>query len=239
MELSTNLAEHKYMFAIPAYEGKLQAETALSCLTIAGKLTKGGVRHCFNIVRGGALIDAVRNEICHRFLHETDCDILVCIDADIEFDWEAMERLLVFASHYPIIAGAYCGRQDPPKFVITPTSPELNEHGLMSVNGMGFGFVAIQRKCLEEMAKDTIEYFDEVTGKKTKAFFRTGQIGERGQYIGEDVWFFKEAKRMGFTPMLDPGITLKHHGTKVYDYQLKDYVDQLLALGGNYGNQTS
>lgn len=240
MEISTNLAEHKYMFAIPAYEGKLQAETALSLLSTSGKLSKGGVVHAFNIIRGGALIDCVRNEIVHRFLHETpDFDTLVCIDADIEFDWADMERLLVLSAHYPILAGAYCGRQDPPKFVITPTSSKLNEHGLMSVKGMGFGFVAIQRSCLEKMAEDTPEYHDDVAGKKIKAFFRTGQIGERGQYIGEDVWFFKEAVRMGFTPMLDPGISLKHHGTKVYDYQLKDYVDQLLALGEQHGIQTS
>lgn len=238
MELSSDLSKHKYMFAIPAYEGKLQAETALSCLSIAGKLTQQTVSHCFNIVRGGALIDAVRNEIIHRFLHETECDTLICIDADIEFEWASMERLLVFSHHYPIVAGAYCGRQDPPKFVITPTSKELNEHGLMSVSGMGFGFVAVQRKCLEEMAKDTIEYYDDVAKKDIKAFFRTGQIGERRQYIGEDVWFFKEAIRMGFTPMLDPGIKLKHHGSKVYEYQLQDYVDQLLALGENYGIQT-
>ena len=238
MELSSDLSKHKYMFAIPAYEGKLQADTAVSCLSVAGKLTQQGVPHCFNIVRGGALIDAVRNEIFHRFLHETDCDTLISIDADIEFDWASMERLLVFSQHYPIIAGAYCGRQDPPKFVITPTSGQLNEHGLMSVKGMGFGFVAIQRTCLEEMAKDTVEYLDDVSKRVTKAFFRTGQIGPNKKYIGEDVWFFNEAMRMGFTPMLDPGITLKHHGSKVFEYQLRDYVDQLLALGENYGIQT-
>lgn len=237
MEIGTNLGEHKYMFAIPAYEGKIQAETALSCLSTSGKLTAQGIPHVFNLIRGGALIDAVRNEIVHRFLHETECDTLVCIDADIEFDWESMERLLVFSGHYPIIAGAYCSRQDPPKFVIKPMSKTLNEHGLMPVAGMGFGFVAIQRQVFEKMAEDTPTYFDELSQKHTKAFFRTGQIGEDGKYIGEDVWFFKEAVRMGFTPMLDPGITLKHHGPKSFDYQIKDYVEQLLALGENYGIQ--
>lgn len=230
MEIGTNLATHSYMFAIPAYEGKLQAETALSCLSLAGKLSKSGVSHCFNVVRGGALIDAVRNEMVHRFLYETECDTLVCIDADIEFSWDAMERLLVFSDKYPIIAGCYCSRQDnPPKFVVNVMENKLNEHGLLPVKGLGFGFVAIQRQVFEKLKEITPVYFDELTQRKTHAFFRTGQIcEEKGNYIGEDVWFFKQAVKAGFTPYVDPGIELTHHGYKAYNFQFKDNVHHVL-----------
>lgn len=230
MEIGTDLATHKYMFAIPAYEGKLQVETALSCLSLSGKLTQSGVPHCFNIIRGSALIDAARNEIVHRFLNESECDTLICIDADIEFSWEAMERLLVFSDKYPIVAGVYCSRQDnPPKFVVNVLKNELNEHGLLPVQGMGFGFVAIQRQVFEKLKEITPVYFDELLKKDTYAFFRTGQIcPEKNNYIGEDVWFFKQAVKAGFTPYVDPGIELIHHGYKAYNFQFKDSVHQVL-----------
>lgn len=231
MEIGTDLATHSYMFAIPAYEGKLQVETALSCLSLAGKLTKGNVSHCFNVIRGSALIDAARNEIVNRFLTETECDTLVCIDADIEFSWEAMERLLVFSDKYPIVAGCYCSRQDnPPKFVCNIIEHKLNEHGLLPVRGLGFGFVATQRQVFEKLKEITPVYFDEINKKETYAFFRTGQIDEVNKnYIGEDVWFFKQAVKAGFTPYVDPGIELVHHGYKAYNFQFKDTVKQVLT----------
>lgn len=231
-QLSANLAEKSFMFAIPAYEGKLQVETAMSMLVLAGKLTQAGVRHCFNVVRGGALIDLARNEIAHRFLNETECDILVCIDADIEFTWESMERLLVFACHYPMVCGAYCSRTEPPKFIVNAIEekPKLNQHGLIPVKGLGFGFVALQRKTLEAMKPYVDTYVDKAAeAKEVYQFYRTGEKNERREVIGEDVYFFKKAVEAGITPYLDPGITLIHHGSKAFNYQLKDYIDQLIG----------
>jgi len=238
-EIAADLSEHQFMFAIPCYEGKLQVETAISCLSLAGKLSSQSVKHCFNVVRGGALIDAVRNEMFTRFLDETECDILVCIDADIEFDWSSMERLLVFACHYPIVAGAYPCRVDPPKFIINALEekPSFNEHGLVAIKGLGFGFVAIQRSALEKLKEITPQYIDKVSGKKTWQFFKTGEINEVGEYVGEDVYFFKKAVEVGITPYLDPGISLKHHGSKVFDYKLMDCIDQLVK-GESNGLQT-
>lgn len=234
-QIGANLGEHKFMFAIPCYDGKVQAETALSCVVVSGKLSKQGIPHGFNLIRGGALIDAVRNEIVYRFMNETDCDILVCIDSDIEFDWESMERLLVFACHYPIVAGAYPNRTDPPKFIVNALEdePKYNEHGLVAIKGLGFGFVAIQRKVFEEMAKTTPVYIDQVANRTVHQFFKTGELNEKGEYVGEDVYFFKKAVEAGFTPYLDPGISLKHHGSKVYDYRIMDCIDQLVKGESN------
>jgi hypothetical protein len=182
------------------------------------------------VIRGGALIDAVRNEICERFLSETDCDTLVCIDADIEFDWSAMERLLVFAHHYPVVAGVYPCRTDPPKFIVNAIeeTPTYNEHGLVAIKGVGMGFVAIQRAALEQMKPFVTQYKDKVADKMVHQFFKTGTLNERQEYVGEDVYFFKKAVEAGITPYLDPGINLKHHGTKVFDYRIQDCIDQLV-----------
>lgn len=231
MEVEVDLSEHSYAIAVPCYEGKIQAETALSLVQLSGNLTAQGIKHCFLMIRGGALIDAVRNELTERFLHQTECDTMICVDADIEFTWEGFQRLAVFSHHYPIVAGAYPGRIDPPKFIVNYKGNELNEHGLLPINGTGFGFVAIQRKVFEGMKPDTYE----VEGQEPrKAFFRTTL--ENGRYIGEDVYFFRRAEEAGFEAFIDPGIDLIHHGSKAYDYKFRDAIHQI--LGDKNGIQT-
>ena len=226
MEIKAELTGHKYAIAIPCYEGKIQTETTLSLLDTSGKLTLMGIAHAFIVVRGGALIADVRNEMTHRFLHLTDCDTMICIDADIEWSWDDFLRLIVLSSNYPIVAGCYPARLDPVKFIINNTTDKLNEHGLVECNGIGMGYVAIQRQVFEKMNVPTY-HNKSYPDLPMKCFFDTGiQNNER---IGEDVWFFREAYNQGFPCMVDPEIQIKHHGTKVYDYKFKDYVYQILA----------
>lgn len=224
MEISVDLSAHRYAIAIPCYEGKIQVETCTSLLSTTYKFNQHQIGHAFLIIRGGALIADVRNELCHRFLHETDADTLICIDADIEWDWEALERLLVFSTLYPVVAGIYPARVEPTKFIVNHRERKLNEHGLLPIEGCGMGFVAIQRKCLEGMK--TNEYDHRDYDKPVKQFFAT-TIEDR-KPIGEDVFFFRRATEQGFECMADPGINLKHHGTKVYDAKLGDYIHQIL-----------
>ena len=228
MEIKAELNEHKYAFAIPCYEGSLKTETALSLLDTTGKLCNMHVPHAHIVVRGGALIQDVRNELVHRFLHLTDCDTMLCIDADIQWDWDSMLRLMVLSSHYPIVAGVYPSRMDPVKFIVNNTKDVLNEHGLLETNGLGMGFVAIQRQVFEKM--DVPDYDHADYDKPVKQFFATGIQNRKP--VGEDVWFFREAYKQGFPCWVDPGITLIHHGQKAYDYKFQDYVYQVLKNGG-------
>lgn len=223
--VEADLSKRKFAFGIPCYEGNIKTETCLSLLDTSGKLTAMNIPHAFIVIRGGALIGAVRNEITHRFLHVTDCDTLINIDADIEWDWDAMLRLMVFSTKYPIVAGVYPARTEPTKFIVNHTKNTLNPDGLVECNGLGMGFVAIQRRVFEEMQVD--DYDIDMYPQPIKNFFDTGIQNRRP--VGEDVYFFREAYKQGFPCMVDPGITLKHHGTKVYDAQFKDYVYQILG----------
>lgn len=227
--VEADLSKHSYAIAVPCYEGKIVAETALSLCSLSHNLTARKVKHAFLIVRAGALIDAVRNELFDRFLHETpECDTIILIDADIEFSWEDAERLLVFSDMYPVVSGTYSGRIDPPKFVVNVMDNKLNEHGLLPHGGTGLGFTAVTRAALESLKVE--EYHTlEKPEKKIKEFCRTGRNSETGLYVGEDVFFFKKCLEAGIQPYIDPGISLKHHGTKVYDFPFKNAIHQILG----------
>lgn len=233
MEIVSEITKHKYAIAIPAYDGNIKTETAMSLLDTSGKLCRLNVPHAFIVIRGGALIHDVRNELVHRFLTTTDCDTMICIDADIQWDWDAFLRLAVLSEHYPIVAGAYPCRTDPVKFIVNNTTNKLNEHGLLECNGVGMGFVAIQRKVFETMTAP--EYEHKEYDKPLKAFFQVGI--QDGKPVGEDVWFFRDAYKQGFPCMIDPAINLVHHGFKAYDYKFQDYVHQILEPEKTLGEE--
>jgi hypothetical protein len=197
------------------------------------------IPHANLIIRGGALIADVRNELVHRFLHLTDCDTMICIDADIQWSWDDMLRLMVLSETYPILAGVYPCRTDPVKFIVNHTKDTLNEHGLVECNGLGMGFVAIQRQVFEKMDVPDFDHAD--YDKPVKVFFDTGTQDRKR--VGEDVWFLREAYKQGYPCMVDPAINLIHHGSKAYDYKFQDYVHQILrqedTLGDSDGVQTS
>jgi hypothetical protein len=218
--VEVDLTKHKYAFCIPAYEGKVQLETMNSLMDTTTRLTQYGVPWVLLSIRGSALIDATRNELCHKFLYETDADIMVCIDADIGWEWAAMERLLVFSTLYDTISGIYCSRKEPPTFHLNLLEEQTDANGLISHNGCGMGFTAIQRKVLEGLQVPTYTHND--YDKKLKQFFKC-EI-QNDVYTGEDICFFRELHKQGFISKADVNIDLVHYGPKAFDYKISDFL---------------
>lgn len=219
-EKIVDLAEHKYAFAIPAYDGKINVETSSALIDTTNRLTQGGVSWNVLTIKGCALIDATRNELCHKFLHETDADIMICVDSDVSWDWESMQRLLIFSTLYPTVAGIYCSRTEPAKFHLNTTQFETDNNGLLDHSGTGMGFVSLQRSLLENL--DVPTYKHPKYPQLMKQFFKC-EI-QNDVYTGEDIVFFRMLAALGYKPKADINITLRHHGSKDYDYQIKDYI---------------
>lgn len=209
-----DLADHSYYFAVPAYDGLLNLETVGGIVGTVAQLSRFGISNQTCLLRGGTLIDMARNQITNGFL-KSEADTLIFIDSDIAFDWDAMKRLLAFSCKYPVVAGAYQKRADPPEFPIKVDGP-LNEDGLLPVSGVGLGFCAIKRSVFETLDKfNPVMYDNKDGGGWQAAYFRSVQ--EEGRYIGEDIYFFRKCKEAGIQPMIDPGIELGHIGPKVFN----------------------
>ena len=220
MEIEANIAEHDYCIAVPCYDGHLRSNTCLSLLDTSARLHERNIKHSFLVIRGGALIHNVRNELTHQFLGGK-WDTMICIDADMQWEWDAFERLITFSHLYPIVAGVYCARHDPPRFFMNCENEMegFNEHGLLTSKGTGMGFVAITRKAFEQVSAPTY-HNPHYPDSPMKAYFQCGIRENRA--IGEDIWFFEEAWKAGVPTMIDPGINLIHHGHKAYDYKFSD-----------------
>lgn len=221
MQIEADLSNHSFFFGIPAYDGLVVIQCVRGMLETATKLSQLGVPHMWNVISGGALIDNNRNVITKEFL-DSPCDILIWIDADISFSWEQMERLLVLATKYPVVCGSYCSRQDPPKFMVKLGDLELNEDGVMPIDHVGMGFMAVQRQVFDKIP---VEVYADNKDRNLKAYHR--MVIKDGIYTGEDVYFLQLCKEHGFQPYVDPGIELGHMGYKEFNTPFRALIEKL------------
>lgn len=201
----------------------LPVPTVSSLLNTVTWLEQNNVPHFDSIVEGGTICSA-RCQIAKAFL-EGNCNRLVFIDSDMAWGEESFIRLLALSSKLDIVAGAYQGRYDPPDFhlrapddVTTPDQLQENEFGCIKMAGVGMGFTAISRKVMEALAKKApiIKYREDDVLPEIFRFDKD----KDGNFRGEDMNFFDDARKAGFDLWLDPRIRLGHVGRRIYDAPL-------------------
>lgn len=221
----------KVCLGIPSYDGRIPVETAASIAEASMTLKQEGIPFNMTWGIGSALIDLCRNKIVHRFLTETDADILFFLDADIIASSNDFLQMLQWASKYKVVGATYPVRKDPAKFFIKVRNGqfEMNEDGLMEIEGFGAGFLCIQRDVFDTM-KPFAEEFETDDGVVMNAYFDTRIINRR--YKGEDISFMiRWIEQCNGKIFLDPYINLKHVGPKEYDYKFLDYLNVKLERG--------
>ena len=75
--------------------------------------------------------------------------------------------------------------------------------GIIKVDGCGLGFCAMKPEFLKKIHKEFngLEFMTEIEDKK--------------KFVGEDVAFFKKAKKIGAKVMVDTSIKIGHYGAIV------------------------
>lgn len=166
-----------------------------------------------------------RNLMLHKFLHLTTASHFMFIDADIEWEPEAVERLI--AADFDIAVGAYPFKRFPPEFVMRPEPREDGSAwqdgrtGFIRVHDAPTGFMMIKRGVFERMIEAYPEtkhrLHDPDTGE-TGEMFALFDFGiEDGEYWTEDYLFCRRWRRIGGEVWLDPKIHLKHWGLHGFD----------------------
>ena len=199
--------------------GEIPVPTVSSLLNTTSWMDQNGILSFTSIVGGGTICSA-RCQIAKAFL-EGNCTRLVFIDSDMAWETEDFIRLIALSSKLDIVAGAYQGRFDPPHFymkspdnVTSPDMLEANEYGCIKMAGIGLGFTVVSRAVIERLVKNapTIKFRDDDV---LPEIFRNDK-DDNGNFRGEDMNFFDDARKVGFDLWVDPTITLGHVGQKIY-----------------------
>ena len=227
-EKGINLAGRKLMIAIPAYDNKLNIDSAFALSNLAVQVQSLGVKLYLTHLSGCSLITKARNSLVADFL-KSDADTLLFVDADVVITADAVLRLMALSLDKDITAGIYPRRGMDRKFFLDyhldeNGALEFDKNGLMRVKRIGTGFMMIQRHVIETMIANHSEwaYDNNVDNRTDHAIFDLKIVN--GEYYGEDYLFCDRAAEDGFTVFLDPSISLPHVGQEKFTRDFEEDV---------------
>lgn len=202
----------KIFVAIPVYDGKLHVQSVRSLFSEQYIANGIGDDLRVNFLTSMAGIALGRNQLAYEFM-DSDCDRMVFLDSDVTFEPGALVKL----AHMPadFVGGCYRYKRTeecyPMGWLHDPEKKGLwaDKNGLIEVNGLPTGFLALSRKVFQTMKdkfpeRELKEHF----GHKGFAYFQMPFID--GHLHGEDNFFCREWRDAGGKIYLDPEIKLTH-----------------------------
>src|SRR5210317_1756928 len=230
------LRKHNIFFATPCYGGMLTDQFFLSMFRTSQTMMRHGINFRVTTLRNESLITRARNILTAMFL-ESNCTHLMFIDADIEWDSEAIIRML--AMDKPIIAGAYPKKTLPIdyainlKFVDKERKQVRVENGAVEVLDASTGFFMIRRDTIEKMIEAYPELYyindssiDPKFNQYCYSLFDTIHDPDDNRYLSEDYTFCRRWQKIGGQIWLDPNTKLNHVGSYTFEGDVSKIINQ-------------
>lgn len=227
-ERGFDLAGKSIFIALPAYDFKVSLKLAISLARFAQAAPKHGIDIQIGSICGCSVVSRARNLLAQDML-DSKCDYLLFIDSDINFEPEAIFRLMAWASDPKkgVVAAVPRTRSETKTYIANLDYDEnreltMNSMGLVRAERVATAFMIVRREVFETLDKAHPEwrYYDNRSGRTLPCMFDF-QLTEEG-YIGEDFLFCDRVREHGFDVWIDPTITLGHMGVQEYS--------------GNFGN---
>ena len=205
------------LIAMPAYGNAVHVAACWSLTETVARLALARVSHRVTYILGESMVSRARDQIATVFL-KTDCSHLLMIDSDVEFQPEAVFRLLAGARHHDLLMCAYPQKREPICFPVSWTDeqraagPTVHpESGCIEIDSGPAGFFMVSRAAMERLvaAHPELEYIcDHETGARRFALFKPFQEGL--DLYGEDISFCKRWRALGGSIWLEPRCDLAH-----------------------------
>jgi hypothetical protein len=210
----------KVLFGTPTYDGRVHVEFLQSLMDTV-KLAPHAEIALYPVqISGDALVQRARNDLFAMAM-ETECDDIVFMDSDQEWNAEWVMTLLNHPAD--VVGGVVVKKSDTPGFnvKILPNGVTLDENGLMEVECIGTGFLRISRRAMQAVWDISPEYKD---GDKVSRMVFDIQIID-GELISEDNVFCRKWRGLGEKVYIDPTMTLNHIGSRKWGGNFLAYLD--------------
>lgn len=226
LQIDFNLVKKSNVFfATPCYGGNLTDQYFLSMFKMTQELAKLGTQFRVTTLRNESLITRGRNILTGMFM-ASECTHLMFVDADIEFEAEAILRLISLDEG--IVVGAYPKKTLPIQYAVNfkfknPSTKELNiKNGAIEVHDASTGFFMIKREVIEKLQQrhPDLNYKNDssvaLENKYIYNLFDTFLDKKDHRYLSEDYAFCRLWQEIGGKIWLDPYIKLNHVGSYTF-----------------------
>jgi len=191
---------------------------------------QGTSRHIVGMLQewSSANVSTARNEIVRRFLeHHTQAEWLLFVDSDMQWDHDALDRLLSAADQAaaPIVGGLCFGavrdRLFPTIYRLVPTEEggvttlrvgDYPRNQLVPCDATGAAFLLIHRSVLKSMRAHQFN--------PTFPWFQEAELG--GLPAGEDLTFCLRARQLGVPIHVDTRVKVGHHKSALFTEAMFD-----------------
>ena len=226
----TKTPKPSVMIAMPCYDS-VKVNTMVAIVKVIQQLSKSGIQVGINTMKS-PLIHQARNYLTSVFL-DSDFTHLLFIDSDVEFEPEAILRMLV--AKKDVICTPYRVKSmDVSKKIYTVAlkkDARMEASDLIEIVAGPTGIMLIHR----DVFKKIIEKFPELKIKNSvfpqpgpdhKYYYNFFDFTFKDGYsAGEDVSFCKLVRQAGFKLYANTASFTKHHGSYAWGGRFKDAVE--------------
>ena len=215
--------------AMPCYDS-VKINTMLSVIKLVEQFRYSGVKMGINTMKS-PLIHQARNYLTSVFL-TTEYQYLLFIDSDVEFEPDAVFRMLV--AKKDIICTPYRVKSEQlDKHIYTvefkdPKNIPFLPGGLVELEAGPTGLMLIDRMVFEKIIKNRpdLKIKNRATPSADKSlefYYNFFDFGFDNHYAtGEDISFCKLAKENDFKIYANTESTTKHHGSYAWEGKFKE-----------------
>jgi hypothetical protein len=231
------LKTRKLFVATPCFNGICTVQWHNSVMQLNDILAQYGVKRMFATLDRESLIPRGRNRMTCMF-EQTDATDMIFLDSDIGFNAGDVVTLLQLSQDYPGIIGApYAMKEinwerimrEQPLVALAPAvgarlvanwvKPELDLTMPQEVREIGNGFMMFSRDVLIALSPHVKHYDLNAEEKATykvesiPAYFEAGVDPDSNQYLSEDWFFCRTARKVGIKVWLCPWCITRHVGS--------------------------
>lgn len=210
------------LIGTPSYDGRIDTWFADSLVRTVKQADPKQINIHAIYPSYDSLIQRARNDLV-RMAMDGGYDTLFFIDSDVEWEPEWFFRLL--ARPEPIVGAALIKKSDQESYTVKIIAKNLTrseDDVLVQVDGLGTGFLKVDRFALEKLWLMSEPYVHD--GVPNRMVFDLKIVD--GDLISEDYVMCHKWQSLGYKVWLDPSITINHNGVKKYQGNLSSFLQR-------------
>lgn len=211
------------MIGTPSYDGRVDSWFADGLIETIRESFKQNIFIKPVYVCYDSLVQRARNTLVDIAIN-SNYDDLIFLDSDIEFKPEWIFKLLNYPE--PIVGAALVKKGDTESYTVKILDKNLkynSRNDLVEVDGLGTGFLKVNKFAFEQIWNMSAEYKNEETVSRMVFNIEV----KDGILISEDYVFCNKWKELGYKVWMDPSFTINHIGNKKYTGDIKSFMEKI------------
>jgi len=206
-----DISMRRVLVAAPSYDGKVNVWHATSLSETSKIALSKNINVVAVYMSYDALVQRARNDI-FKLAYDSKIDDLIFIDCDV--DWNPEDFFKILEHDVDIVAAPVIKKSDIDHTysIKLVNNYQINDKGLVEVNGCATGFMRIRRNAIEKMWDSSEEYQEKHKNEPSRMVFDVKII--EGDLWSEDIVFCDKWTKLGGKVYIDPTINCGHSGEK-------------------------